>query len=194
MAKSKDPKDMTPEELAMYNEILDLERQSKEKELQAIEKKKQKELKKLDKAQAKINGIPFEDEKSKIKKVEEPVEETVIEEIQQQPTVNNTTNNVPNKDDDVTFNNSLKSFLKDIDPIKKKRRYEVLIENLYKFAAGGSKEAIRAIITMVERIEGRPGISNNNNDDEKEDTIANEIHALTQAIKSKELKEDKDEC
>lgn len=185
MAKSKTPQEMSSEELEMANEILELERLQKEKELKKAVKKQEKELEKLEKEQAKLNGIPYEEKKK--------VKETAQEANQENQDINNNTTQQDLKNDDVTFNNSLKSFLRGIDPKKKKRRYEVLIENLYGFAAGGSKEAIRAIITMVERIEGRPGISNNNTNDEKEDTIANEIHALTEAIKGNEIKKEENE-
>lgn len=179
---------MTPEELEMANEILELERQKKEKELADMAKKKEKEIKRLEKEQAKINGIPYDDVSQK--KVKEIAQETSREEEQFITDNQNNINTQDLKKDDVTFNNSLKSFLRGIDPKKKKRRYEVLIENLYGFAAGGSKEAIRAIITMVERIEGRPGINQSNGDEDKDNTLAQEIHALAEVVRNKDKSED----
>jgi esterase/lipase len=185
MAKSKTPQEMSSEELEMANEILELERLQKEKELKKAVKKQEKELEKLEKEQAKLNGIPYEEKKK--------VKETAQEANQENQDINNNTTQQDLKNDDVTFNNSLKSFLRGIDPKKKKRRYEVLIENLYGFAAGGSKEAIRAIITMIERIEGRPGINQNNGDEDKDNTLAQEIHALAEVVRSKNNKEDGDQ-
>ncbi len=184
MAKSKTPQEMSSEELEMANEILELERQQKEKKLREAVKKQEKELKKLEKEQAKLNGTPYEEQKK--------VKETAQEANQENQDINNNTTQQDLKNEDVTFNNSLKSFLRGIDPKKKKRRYEVLIENLYGFAAGGSKEAIRAIITMVERIEGRPGINQNTGDEDKENPLAQEIHALAEIMRDKNVKKDGD--
>lgn len=82
-------------------------------------------------------------------------------------------------------------FLRGLDQNKGKLRIQVLIEKLYeKATAKNSKEDLKAILSLIERIGGKPASKSNNVVEEKDDTVANEIHALTEAILKNNKKED----
>ncbi len=185
MAKINKP--MTQEEIEMANEILELERLKKEKELAQIAKKKEKELIRLEKTQAELNGEKYIEPK---KKNDIAVDnEYDNNECETDTCISNDKSNqnyLTDNIDDITFDKVLSDYLKGLDKKQKKLRLQVIVENLYGAAANPkNKEALRATFFMIERVAGKSTPKTNNLDDDKENPLAQEIHNLAEIMRNK---------